>query len=481
MRPMVSLLWHRKKSMICNPYHKVAGKGARIVACALALMLGLCSPSIALADVRATDVVAGATVEMRGLSEGECPSIDADYACLMTEDGDALFERDADQQVNIASITKVMTALVALDSAPLDTEVTVSRYAASVGESTAGLQAGDTLTLEQALSALLVPSGNDAAVAIAESLGPIIATAQGQETGEEDAEAVFVAAMNAKAQELGMTDSLFANPHGLDSGEHAADMHCSARDVAALCQAAMKNETFRAIVDQPVAEVVVMRNGNPTTVTLESTDVLLGAYEGACGIKTGFTSAAGPCFAGACQKPQTLLLAVVLHSTSEEQRFDDTTALYNWYSDHMVSYPLAQTNTSIAATLNGSTSTVPVVGYAALSAWIDKTVPVTFADPQAAIEVFAFDGEIDQAFTFDDIEGEVQAGQVVGQAVFYQDGQLLTRQDLVACESVAAPDFFEGLGIWFQRLIASFTGNTLEPQSSVVNQLAPLSPVPSTE
>ena len=122
-----------------------------------------------------------------------------------------------------------------------------------------------------------------------------------------------------------------------------------------------------------------------------------------------------------------------------------------------------------------------MVGYAALSAWIDKTVPVTFADPQAAIEVFAFDGEIDQAFTFDDIEGEVQAGQVVGQAVFYQDGQLLTRQDLVACESVAAPDFFEGLGIWFQRLIASFTGNTLEPQSSVVNQLAPLSPVPSTE
>lgn len=467
--------------MTCSFCHRVAGKGARIIAGALALVLGLCSPSIALADVRATDVIAGATVEMRGLLEEECPSIDAEYACLMTEDGEVLFERDADVQVHIASVTKVMTALVALDSAPLDTPVTVSRYAASVGESTAGLQAGDTMTLEQALSALLVPSGNDAAVAIAESLGPTIVASQGLESGEQDAEAVFVAAMNAKAQELGMTDSLFANPHGLDNGDHAADMHCSARDVAKLCQAAMKNETFRAIVDQPVAEVAVVRNGNPITVTLDSTDLLLGVYEGACGIKTGFTSAAGPCFAGACEKPQALLLGIVLHSTSEEQRFDDTTALYDWYSEHMVSYPLAQTNISISATLDGSTSTVPVVGYAALSAWIDKTVPVTFADPQAAVEVFAFDGQIDQAFTFDDIEGEVEAGQVVGQAVFYQDGEVLARQDLVACESVAAPDFFEGLGIWFQRLIAGFTGNTLEPESSVVNQLAPLGPASSTE
>lgn len=467
--------------MTCSFCHTVAGKGARIIAGALALVLGLHSPSIALADVRSTDVIAGATVEMRGLPEGECPSIDADYACLMTEDGEVLFERDADAQVPIASITKVMTALVALDSAPLDTEITVSRYAASVGESTAGLQAGDTMTLEQALSALLVPSGNDAAVAIAESLGPIIGATQGQDVAEGDEEAVFVAAMNAKAKELGMTDSLFANPHGLDNDEHEADMHCSARDVATLCQAAMKNDTFRAIVDQPVAEVAVTnRDGEPATVTLQSTDLLLGVYEGACGIKTGFTSAAGPCFAGACQKPQTLLLGIVLHSTSEEQRFDDTTALYDWYSEHMVSYPLAQTNTSISATLNGTTSTVPVVGYAALSAWIDKTVPVTFADPEAAVEVFDFDGEVEQAFSFDDIDGEVEAGQVVGQAVFYQDGQVLARQDLVACESVAAPDFFEGLGIWFQRLIASFTGNTLEPQSSVVNQLAPLAPVPST-
>ena len=391
----------------------------------------------------------------------------------MTEDGEVLFERKADEQVHIASITKVMTGLVALETAPLDTTVTVSNYAASVGESTAGLQAGDSMTLEQALSALLVPSGNDAAVAIAESLGALI-------DPNADPEAAFVAAMNEKAQALGMTGSVFSNPHGLDMGDHAAEMHCSAKDVAILCQAAMKNETFRTVVDQATADISVNRGGYATTVTLESTDLLLGVYEGACGIKTGYTSAAGPCFAGACEKPQGLLLGIVLDSTSEEQRFDDVVALYDWFSDHMISYNLAQTNTTTTATLNGQAATVPVVGYAALSAWIDKTVPVTFANPEASVEIFDFDGDIEQTFTFDDIEGEAQAGQTVGQALFYQDGQLLATQDLIACETVPAPDFFEGIGIWFQRLIAGFTGTTLQAESSVLNQTIPVTPAGTT-
>lgn len=456
--------------MLSSRSHTVTAKGARVIACALAFALCCSLPvPLAWADVRSTDVIAGATVEMRGLPDDECPSIDAEYACLMTEDGEVLFERKADEQVRIASITKVMTGLVALETAPLDTTVTVSRYAASVGESTAGLQAGDSMTLEQALSALLVPSGNDAAVAIAESLGPLL-------DPDGDPEAAFVAAMNQKAQELGMTGSVFANPHGLDMGDHAAEMHCSAQDVALLCQAAMKNEAFRQVVDQATADISVNRGGYATTVTLESTDLLLGVYEGACGIKTGYTSAAGPCFAGACEKPQGLLLGIVLDSTSEEQRFDDVVALYDWFSDHMITYTLAQTNTTTTATLNGQSATVPVVGYAALSAWIDKTVPVTFANPEASIELFDFDGDVEQTFTFDDIEGEVQAGQTVGQALFYQDGQLLATQELVACETVPAPDFFEGIAIWFQRLIAGFTGTTLQAESSVLNQTVPITP-----
>ncbi|MCI8367534.1 MAG: D-alanyl-D-alanine carboxypeptidase [Eggerthellaceae bacterium] len=454
--------------------HTVFAKGARVIACALAFALSFgWWGSAAYADVRSTDIIAGASVEMRGLPDDECPSIDAEYACLMTEDGEVLFERKADEQVHIASITKVMTGLVALETAPLDTTVTVSNYAASVGESTAGLQAGDSMTLEQALSALLVPSGNDAAVAIAESLGALI-------DPNADPEAAFVAAMNEKAQALGMTGSVFSNPHGLDMGDHAAEMHCSAKDVAILCQAAMKNETFRTVVDQATADISVNRGGYATTVTLESTDLLLGVYEGACGIKTGYTSAAGPCFAGACEKPQGLLLGIVLDSTSEEQRFDDVVALYDWFSDHMISYNLAQTNTTTTATLNGQATTVPVVGYAALSAWIDKTVPVTFANPEASVEIFDFDGDIEQTFTFDDIEGEVQAGQTVGQALFYQDGQLLATQDLIACETVPAPDFFEGIGIWFQRLIAGFTGTTLQAESSVLNQTISVTPAGTT-
>lgn len=286
--------------MTCNLSAIVSAKGARFFAGALALMLAvaLC-PCAAWADVRSSDVIMGATVEMRDLPEDECPSIDAEYACLMAEDGTVLFERKADEQVPIASITKVMTALVALENAPLDTRVEVSRYAASVGESTAGLQAGDVMTLDQALSALLVPSGNDAAVAIAESVGGVLlqnGAAAGGADGSANSDegtpfAAFVNAMNEKAQQLGMTGSVFANPHGLDMGDFSDEMHCSARDVALLCQAAMKNETFRTAVDQATANVAVTRNGSPTTITLQSTDLLLGVYEGACGIKTGYTSA----------------------------------------------------------------------------------------------------------------------------------------------------------------------------------------------
>ena len=169
---------------------------ASLVACALvfALACGVAVPVPALADVRKADVVYGQTVDARGLSVAQCPNIDAEYALVMDADGTVYFERNATSPTQIASITKVMTAIVALDAVAsgavsLDSTVTVSAAAAAVGESSAGLQEGDAMPLEVALKALLVPSGNDAAVAIAETVG-----------GSEDA---FVAAMNAKAAELG--------------------------------------------------------------------------------------------------------------------------------------------------------------------------------------------------------------------------------------------------------------------------------------
>ena len=128
----------------------------RLPACLVALVcaLALSLPGAAWADVRTSDLIAGQTVQDAGIPSSQCPSIAGDYAIVMDSDGNVYFERDADAQVHIASITKVMTAVVALDSVPLDTQVTISHYAASIGESTASLKEGDTMPLSEALKAL---------------------------------------------------------------------------------------------------------------------------------------------------------------------------------------------------------------------------------------------------------------------------------------------------------------------------------------
>ncbi|MCI2241911.1 D-alanyl-D-alanine carboxypeptidase family protein [Adlercreutzia faecimuris] len=437
-------------------------------ACALALAVALAcaplaAPGVAWADVRKTDLVMGTSVEQRGLPAALCPNVAADYAALLSSDGTLYFERDADAQVRIASITKVMTAIVALDSgAPLDTPVTVSARAAQVGESSAGLLAGDTMTLESALKGLMIPSGNDAAIAIAETLGPLL--------GPGEPEAAFVAAMNAKAAELGMEGALFANPHGLDNGSHAADMHCSARDVATMCSYAMKSETFRSIVAMDEATIPVTRaDGTPATVTLKSTDKLIGVYEGACGIKTGYTEAAGQSFAGACERGGEYLYAIVLHSTSENQRFDDAEALYNWVYGNRVSYPLAHSDRTVAMDVDGAPAEVPVVAEVSLGAWLDKTVPATFADPDAAVEVFAPDGNVSQSFELFDVNGAVSAGDTLGRATFYQANEVVAVIDVVAAADAAAPGFFEGVGIWWDRLWRGLAGEPTAAESVIIN------------
>ncbi len=132
----------------------------------------------------------------------------------------------------------------------------------------------------------------------------------------------FVAAMNAKAAELGCIDTVFDNPHGLDDGEFAGDQHSCAADVAKMARYAMRNETFRAIVGGGDTGIVVDRaDGTRATVELESTDELMDYYDKAIGIKTGFTALAGPSFAGAASNGEKELYAIVIHSTSETQRF----------------------------------------------------------------------------------------------------------------------------------------------------------------
>ena len=336
-------------------------------ALALLLALPLGAPARAFADVRGTDEILGASVEARGLPAVVCPNVTASFALVMDDEGTVLFSRGALERSHIASITKIMTAIVALDSGvPLDSTVTVSQEAAQVGESSASLWAGDTLTLEAALAGLMIPSGNDAAIAIAETLGEGMKTDDSQTANE-----AFVAAMNAKAAELGMTETLFSNPHGLDIGAYDNEMYSCARDVALMSAYAMGNETFRSIVSKESAQITVTRaDGKPQVIDLQSTDRLLGTYEGACGIKTGYTEAAGNSFAGACDRGDGLLYAIVLGSPSEDARFQDTETLFDWVYDNRVSYALAHSPETVAFAADGGAE-VPLIARVSQSAWPD--------------------------------------------------------------------------------------------------------------
>lgn len=445
----------------------------RLVSWLLSILLvisvcGSAFPESALADVRKADIVIGETIESRGLSVAQCPSIDAEYAIVMGADGTIYFERNATSPAQIASITKVMTALVALETLSSDAVVTVSENAAYVGESSASLQVGDVLSFDAALKGLMLSSGNDAAIAIAETAGEVLSggTAKGSE-----AEQVFIDRMNAKAVEMGLVDTVFRNPHGLDDGIYEGDQHSCALDVATIAKAAMAIDLFRTTVATPEATISVTHaDGTQDSLLLTTTDILIGNYEGACGIKTGFTDAAGSCFAGASNRGGQDLYAIVLKSTDEITRFEDTRILFDWVYEHTISYPIAHSDQSVEMSLEGQTRSVPIVAEVAHDDWIDKTVSATFADPDQALTIFDLNGNISQTVEYNMLNGDIRAGDKVGTMTFRQRNSDLVTVDMIACEDSPAPGFFEGIGIWWDRFFRGFSGQATVAESILINQ-----------
>lgn len=226
--------------------------------------------------------------------------------------GTMLLASNIDEPRALASVTKLMTALVALDHASIDDIVTISEEAAGVGEAEVGLVAGEQWTLWELLNAIVVRSANDAAVAIAEHVG-----------GDIDG---FADLMNQKAVELGMTTSRFANPHGLDEEGHFTSAH----DLLTLAQAALDE----AIISRLGRTRVVKFRPNPEGVERRAvnTNELLGAYPGVTGLKTGFTSQAGRVLVSSADQGGRELIAIVMGS---EDHFADTRTLLEYGFDTM--------------------------------------------------------------------------------------------------------------------------------------------------
>ena len=236
--------------------------------------------------------------------------VNAPHAILMEkETGAVLFEKDADAPVAPASVTKVMTILLiveALDRGEisLDDTVTASARASSMGGSQVYLKEGECMSLRDMLKAIVVASGNDAAVAVAEYMC----------TTEE----AFVERMNSRAEELGMKNTQFTNCTGLfDDDEH----HISARDVAIMSRELIKHEIVK---DYTTIWTDTLRDGE---FGLANTNKLLRRYEGCTGLKTGFTTLAGYCLAATAQRDGAEYIAVVMGAATSEERFNTAAQL----------------------------------------------------------------------------------------------------------------------------------------------------------
>lgn len=222
--------------------------------------------------------------------------------------GRELASHNADLSRAVASTTKMMTALVVLESTGLDGRAVVSRRAAAAGESEIGLEAGEaSWTVRDLLAALLLDSANDAAVALAEHTA-------GSVEG-------FAEMMNARASEMGLRGTRFANPHGLDQEGH----YGTARDLLAVARAGMENPDFAALVGAQSANLPADPEGAPRIAV--NTNRLLADYPGAVGVKTGYTDLAGLSLAAAAERDGRRLYAVVLGS---EEHFAEAAALLDW-------------------------------------------------------------------------------------------------------------------------------------------------------
>lgn len=241
--------------------------------------------------------------------------------------GTVLYEKNADEQLPEASTTKIMTALLVLESADPGQKIKVSSAAASVEGSQLGLTAGDELSVSDLLYALMMKSGNDAAVALAEGIA--------------GSEAKFVDKMNQKAAELGLKDTQFQNPHGLPAEGH----YTTARDLAKLTAIALDNDTFRKLVSTQRARLEYKN------MILSNSNKLLYTCEGVFGVKTGFTKKAGRCLVTAAERKGVQLICVTLNAPND-------------WTDHANLYDACFQRVSRCEIVpqGGHSCTVPVIG-----------------------------------------------------------------------------------------------------------------------
>ena len=343
--------------------------------------------------------------------------------CLIDQDtGTVLYEKNADQQMPVASITKVMTLLLTFEAIhdgrlTLDTLVPVSEHAYHMGGSQIWLEPGEQFTLDEMIKAICVSSANDAAVAVAELVG-------GSEQG-------FVQMMNDRAAELGMTNTTFHNACGLDTEGHLS----TARDVAIMSRQILT--TCPEVLHYTGIWTDTLRGG---ATQLVNTNKLLRRYNGITGLKTGTTGGAGVCISASATRDGLNLIAVVLGAPSSKDRFEAATTLLDYGFAAWRAAPLpAMEDRPLLIKVKGSAEESVPLEYSAL--------PESILMPkESAAELTA------QLTLPDELDAPVQQGQAVGMVRILAGESVLGEYDICAAADAPEMDFGTALGLLWGTL-----------------------------
>ena len=334
-------------------------------------------------------------------AEAKEPELSAKSAILVCADsGEILYEKNADSRLAIASITKIMTAVIALEYAEKDNKVISFTSDMTAEGSSMYLEVGDRLRITELVKGLMCVSGNDAANAIAEGVA-------GSRKG-------FAVLMNKKAAELGMYNTHFVTPSGLDDENH----YSSARDMAALCRYAMENESFVKIVSQRECRVDYVYPEGKYRVCVNH-NKLLSACDGCIGIKTGYTKKAGRTLTSCVEREGMRLIAVTLNDRND---WEDHESLYEYGFSMVYSKTLACKDTELA---------IPVVGGQRDIARVRTSSACT------AMMVKGRGNDVTCRVLMPNfIYAPVIKGKSVGRLCFYSGERLIASSELAAAEEI---------------------------------------------
>ena len=354
---------------------------------------------IFLAIICSMQICAGAASE---------PKVLADSAILVeASTGRIIYEKNPDAYHEPASMTKMLTCILAMEKLDPLQEIPMGEMAVFAEDNTLAWTVGDSVSAQDMITAVMLVSENGGAIALAQAVGGNVSQ--------------FANMMNDKAKQIGCTRSNFENPNGLPNTNH----YSTAKDMARIAVYCMKNADFRKVVDTRRTSIHWTYPKDKWS-ELNNTNELLGKYKGANGIKTGWTRAAGGCLSASAKRGEVELIAIVMHSPDHDTRFDDAANLLNYGFERVrmvnaIDKNRVEKNVFVRG---GKQATVTVgarddLNFPLMAGEDPKFLKVTYDLPKIV-----------------DAEDDIKEGKVLGEAVLRYDGKPVARVPLVARESV---------------------------------------------